>query len=58
MKVFNNYHCPKCDKDYERLADPESVVTCRECGAEMTKKLAAPMTNGNSAHGMLHRRTF
>lgn len=58
MKVFNAYKCHKCETTTERLAEPTSEVTCRVCGEVMTKVIAAALTNGNSAHGVLHRRNF
>lgn len=58
MKVFNAYKCDQCDTVTERLAEPTVDVECRECGSIMKKQIAAALTNGNSAHGVLHRRKF
>lgn len=58
MKVFNAYKCETCNTITDRLAEPSAEVKCRECGSIMKKQIAAALTNGNSAHGVLHRRKF
>jgi exosome complex RNA-binding protein Csl4 len=55
MRVLNDYYCPTCKTVTEHLEHTHIPVVCSECGDEKVRKMAAPMTNGNCAHGMVFR---
>jgi len=49
MPIYE-YHCPKCEKEFELLVRSSTRIECPDCGSrELTKKISAFAVSSGTA---------